>query len=277
MKHALNLILVIIATVVYASVRWYDNLPIVNWITSTQYNRPFVYRQLVPFLARGLSEFVRIDFALIFIVTLAGVGLYVAIYKLGKHFGIHNELWALLVTLSGLILFGDYRASYDVMTACLWAWALLFMFQHDHKKYTLLFPILCFNRIETSIFLIILWAIFYPREIVFLLYQITVFVSMYLVLHLTFAENTGASAWVEPLENLQRFIHNPLLTMFHIYIFVLLMYVALRNWNKKDGRLRLAFVLLVPIFLGLYFVFGQAFEIRVFWEVVPVVGAMLYG
>jgi len=33
----------------------------------------------------------------------------------------------------------------------------------------------------------------------------------------------------------------------------------------------------VPALMVLYFVFGQAFEVRVFWEVYPVIVALSYG
>lgn len=275
MKHILNIIVVTIASALYAGFHWYENFTRVNWITSTEFTRPFVYRQLVPLIVRFLSGAIRADVALILVVTLAGVGFYVSLRLLGLNFGIQNELWALLVVLAGLSMFGDFRAAYDLMTAFLWTLALLFLFQNNKRNYAILFPILCLNRIETAILLIVLWVVFYRKDVMFVGYQISVFVVMYAGLNLWFADNYGSSMWVEPMENINRFLANPLLTLCHLLVFASVMAMAIRNWNNKDLRLKTSFLVLLPVFFGLYLVFGQAFEVRVFWEVMPIIGAMI--
>lgn len=275
MKHFLNIIVVAIASAIYAGVHWYNNFTIVNWIMSTNLDKPFVYRQLVPMLVRGLSESMRMDVALILVVTLAGIGFYISLAFLGNHFGLKNELGFLITVLLGLLLFGMYRSSYDLMTAFLWTLALLFIFQHSQFLYAILFPIICLNRIETSIFLVGLWIVFYSKEWTFIVYQIVIFLSFYIGLYVTFSQNYGTSVWIEPAENLQKFLSNPRLLMLHISIFMAMIVLVLRNWSQKDYRLRRAFMVLLPVFLVLYVIFGQAFEIRVFWEMLPLVGIMM--
>ena len=271
MKIYLNSIVVAVVTFVYASSMWLGESA---EIVSTSYQRPFVYRQLVPFLVRFLDNFLPVDYTIILIVTLTGVGLYLALQSLAKFLGIENELGVLIVVLAGLALFSSYRKPYDLMTGLLWTLAILFIMQGEYKKFTALFVLVCFNRIDTASILLLVWAIFNFWRWEWVCANITIYILTFLGLRLLFMDNAGAEMWIEPIKNLQALFSFPMLLL-HLALSGIVLWLVFRNWERKSVLMRWVFLLLTPIFLVLYVVFGQAAEIRVFWELVPVVAVLV--
>lgn len=272
MKLKLNILFVAISTLVYASIYWLGNTHILEGEMSM---KPFVYRQLVPILARIISSLgIRIDHAIIFVVVCSGVGFYLVLRELVFTYYPRNEMSEFLVVLSvliGLFLFQEYRAYYDLMTAFLFTLALLFIAQGKLISYLLLFPLICLNR-ETA-FLLTVFLLVYNKNIVAFVYQVAVWSLVRLSLSTVFSQYSGA-VWVEPVENLQKFIENYPTTILHLFIIVTILFLIMMDWKFKPRFFVILFTVFAPLLSLMYIVFGQAFEVRVFWEIYPVIVAM---
>ena len=284
-KLFINTILVSVVSFVWASVYWLGNSNLwqVNLMLSTSLNRPWVYRQLVPSFARLISASgVRPDISIVLIVTFAGVGFYFSLRRLVFLLYKKSDLMEVLVIASvffGMFLFGRERLPYDLMTVFLFTLSLLLLAQDKFLAYCLLFPIVCLNR-ETG-FLLIVFTVFYDHDVrigrdsLVVLYQVLVWFAVRLGLLYAFRNNGGVDAFVMPVHNLQVFLAHPLYTLIHALVFGAILLLVVRHWWRKPLFLRKAFIIFMPILLVAYWVFGQPYELRVFWEVYPVTALLL--
>jgi len=247
-----------------------------EFVSLTLY-KPFVYRQLVPMLARAIMGLgVPANWAIVIIMTISGVGFFYALRALTRHFYPDtNDLYIFTLFVCGSLLFRDRSLPYDWMTACLFSLALLFLAQDKLLAYCLLFPVVCLNR-ETA-FLLIIFYLFYDhdirigRDVAIMLYQVLVWFGVRLSLMYIFRNNGGSDAWFMPLHNFQVFFSNPLHSLLHIIIAGVILFWVFKDWYSKPYNLRLAFSIFAPLLLVMYWVFGQPFEVRVMWEVYPVI------
>lgn len=282
-KRLIGTTAVALSTFAYAAVYWLgnDNLDQAQMLTSLQFHKPWVYRQLVPLLARAIALLgIRIDLALVLIVTVAGVGFYLALrsfasflYKLDDK----AEILIILLVVLGLLLFGYLRLPYDLMTAWLFALAFRYIALGEDDKLTVVFVLACINR-ETAFLLLLFMAPitkFRWERFAFTLKLGILFVLIQVAIRLIFQHNAGLPAWVDPIQNIRDFIDNPIRTLWHATVTAVLLWLVYRDWNKKPVYLRLAFVILKPIMAALYLVLGQAFEVRVFWEIYPVLALLM--
>jgi hypothetical protein len=286
-KTNINVFLVFIVSLAYASVYLSKNYVGVwdsDLILSVDLNRPWVYRQLVPLLARLISALgVAPDLSIALIVTLSGVGLYVSLRRLALILYGNSDTLEVIVVVSvflGMLLFGYKRLHYDLMTAFLFTLAPSLLLELKYDKYALLFPLICLNR-ETSFLLVLFWFVIILEKISFekiwlFLYQVFVWLGIRLILNTVFSNNGGADAWIEPLKNVGRFINNPLTTILHFFITAVLLYLVIKDWKYKPRFFKIAFMVFAPLLTSMYFVMGQAFEVRVFWEIYPVIVILSY-
>lgn len=265
----------------YAAIYWLGDLNLwqVELLTSINLNKPWVYRQLVPILARAIAALgIRIDLALVLVVTIAGAGFYLALRSLAFLFYKMDdkaEILIIFLVLLGMILFNYERLPYDLMTAWLFALAFLYIARGDDNRLAIVFVLASLNR-ETAFLLIIFLGVIASargnaRNQRWLIFTLTlIFVLIQLTLRIVFQENDGLISWIEPAFNLLRFKNNPVRTLVHGSITLVLLWLACRDWIRKPYYLRLAFVSLAPPLVLMYLVFGQAFEVRVFWEIYPI-------
>jgi len=273
MKNKINILLVGAVTFVWASIFWLgdNNLWQAERSASLELYKPWVYRQLVPMLARLLESIgIRIDLAIVLIVTASGIGLYLALRSLVNHYYPDNDALVVCSVFAGLLMFGYARLQYDLTTAWLWTLALLYIAKEETYNYLMLFPLICLNR-ETAFLLIIIYTIHKPHDISETAYQIGVYALVAVALRVMFADNGGVESWVEPLQNIQRFINHPVQTLLHIATAGVMLWIAAKGWQQKPAFLRLAFLVLAPALTAAYIIAGQSFEVRVFWELFPVV------
>jgi len=277
MKHALNLLVVTSTIATYAGALYLgpDRAPINRLITSLDAPKPWVYRQFVPMLARWLDLLIPLDVAIFLLVTASGVGLFVALRKLAGEFSSgtdRTDFYLMLSVLVGLFLLGDYLTLYDLTTAFLFTLALYYLKSDQEHKYLLLFPLICLNR-ETAFLLTVFCFVWMktPRDHEFIFLQAFAFISTQIILRGHFADNPGLSVWVNPLQNLEKFSADPARTLIHLSITAVILWAVLRDWGSKPAFLRLAFVTFAPILSVAYLVTGQAYEVRVFFEIMPVI------
>jgi hypothetical protein len=239
----------------------------------------------VPVLARALASLgIRIDLALVLVVITAGVGFYLALRSLAFLFYKQDdqaEIMIILLVLIGMLIFYDERLPYDLMTACLFTLVLQALARSDHRRLLIVFTLACLNR-ETAFLLIIFHAaVLFLRQDVrqngfrVLTIQTFIFCFVQLYLHLVFSENPGSVAWIEPKQNLLQFMDHPHLTILHGSITSLCLLLIYKDWTQKPYFLRLALISMGPPLVLMYLAFGQAFEIRIFWEIYPILGLLL--
>ena len=245
------------------------------------YTRPFVYRQLVPLLARGI-EFLGVPagVALVVVMTLSGVGFYLALRKLAQefyHLSNKQELYLVAGVLGSMLVMGAYRKPYDLMTALLFTLAFRYMWRGRSREYFLVFVLSCVNR-ETTFLLILLYVVFswlmsVPFWQVFKMTvcQVMIFVLITYVLRIALAEAPGSGLWIEPAENIIRFTDQPYRFLLHLGGAFLVLWWVFREEPKKPTFWLVSFVVISPVLTLMYLVCGQAFELRAFWEISPLV------
>lgn len=278
MKLYLNSLIVAVISFLWSYIYYADGL----W--AEDYTRPFVYRQLVPLLARGI-EFLGVpgNIALIVVMTLSGVGFYLALRKLAQEFydlSNRQDIYLLVGTLASVLVLGIFRKPYDLMTVCLVSLFLYYFWTDQKVKHLITFALACLNR-ETAILLVLFYVVYLfsllkyksvRREIIGMsLLQGAIYLLITLGIRYMFAATEGSSAWIEPTENILKFSNQPYRTLLHLSVTIFLMWWMSRGWEHKPYYLRYAFSLFAPLLLIMYVVFGQAFEIRVFWEISPLV------
>lgn len=278
MKYYLNSLVVAVISFLWSYIYYADGL----W--AEDYTRPFVYRQLVPLLARGI-EFLGVpgNIALIVVMTLSGVGFYLSLRILAIQFytwSDRQDIYLLAGTLASMLVLGIFRKPYDLMTACLVSLFLYYFWTGQKVKHLIVFALACLNR-ETAILLVLFYVVFLLTllkyksvrwEIVGMsVLQGVIYLLITLGIRYVFVTTEGSSAWIEPAENILKFANQPYRFMLHLYGLLGLLWWMSRGWERKPYYLRYAFGLFAPLLLIMYVVFGQAFEIRVFWEIAPLV------
>lgn len=281
-KVFIGYLFVTVAIALWASVHFLgpDKLVMDEIITSANFHRPWVYRALIPILARALSFVMPLDWAIVLLVTLSGVGFYHALRKLASVFyPITNrmELYLLGSVFAGLFLFWGYFTIYDLATACLFTMGLYYIYQYDFHRFIFVFVLACLNK-ETAILLVLLWFIRlnglkwrgFFHQLVYSYAPAWFYLLISMQIRLYFHDNPGSTLWLEPLQNLQRFTADPARTALHLAATLLILGFVFRGWNHKPLFLRLAFVVFAPLLFAAYIVMGQAYEVRIFWELYPV-------
>lgn len=266
----------------YASV-WVGNdiLPYVEQQVYGLIDKPFVYRQLVPVMARILTKIsgIRADVAVVTIIIFFAIGfaysyryLYTAFWK-NSFFADFTTI--LCVELLFLLVVKDKKI-YDIATVFLITLALGLLARQKFVGFFLLYPLACLNR-ETTFLLTVFFAIFYFKRIdkrtywFGLVYQSLIYLAIRLALGLWFIHNPGTLAYYRPLENIRLYIAHPFTTFISVAFLLLILYFVINKWSGKPIFLRVGFVVFFPILMLLYVILGVSFEFRVFIEVYPIV------
>ena len=74
----------------------------VTYITQFIQQKPYVFRVLVPFFTRILSDILSIppDYAILIMVTIVYIGAYWALQNLGSAFS-DDQIWIMVISLAG--------------------------------------------------------------------------------------------------------------------------------------------------------------------------------
>lgn len=171
---------------------------------------------------------------------------------------------------------------YDLPTVVTFALGLAFLARGKWQAYMWLFVLGCVNR-ETTALLTLVFAVYFFRRMSWgvwfsgICLQGLIFVVIRIQLMWLFADKAGSAFWFQPRENLEAFLRVPWLGAVHWAVFALIIWLCVRNWQRKPVFLRTAFTVLMPVSLVLYVVLGNAFEVRVFAEVFPVAWALAFS
>lgn len=246
--------------------------------------RPFVYRMLVPELVDiwmwfGLPK----DLSYILTISLSFLGFIVAFKILLQEITGKVDWGMMYVSSWGLILLvWAYSKPYDIMTVFLMTLCYLFIWKQNHFYLALLFPVLCLNR-ETAFLITLVCAVWFWRKmslsnwLSMLTYQTTVFVALQGLIRIHYSSAVGENFQSNFWSNLQIFYQHPYGTLALLFGAGLLLYFACLHWNQKNSFLKTSLVVLFPVQILLYLLFGRGYEIRVFAEVYPIVALLIYS
>lgn len=286
MKHRFGIVKVVLLAVVAAMALEYigfaiDHPEYSRAIVMGQDDRPYVYRALVPFVARCLTwTGMRADVALTVVVVSSAIGL---VYGLIYFFSSQMQddilrwfVWSAFGVLVFMLVFFIRRKSYDLSTAMFFAFGLGMMAQRKWNEYFALFAFANVNR-ETSVLLMVVWGIYALGDKglrgkgywVALGYQGYLFMVIRICLMVIFANNPGVAMLIRPIENLRLFAAEPGWAVVHWIIWGAILVSGFRF--HVPGVARVAFWVLMPALTLMYLVMGVSFEIRVFAELFPVI------
>lgn len=265
---------------------------IVSFIWSSEYYlnqvdrfanvRPFVYRTLVPTLAH-LIEFVGVPsgISLVIIMTLSGVGFYLALRKLALEFSdltSWQELGLVVGVLVSMFLFGQYRHPYDMMTAFLFTLGFYYIYNVEVWKYLVVFTLACVNR-ETAFLLIPIsimswhggFLFYYMHKKIWVVWlaSVGIFGITTYTIRQHFSSYPGFTLLIDPAGNIQQLASHP-----YEFILGIAFVSGLMAWmfrKPQPSFLKLSFAILAPILIVMWIVCGQWDEIRVMWEISPIV------
>lgn len=241
--------------------------------------RPFVFRALIPLFTRGLAWLTEIPVNVALTVVWLG---FAALFYIGMLHLLGEDAWmpAALAFVAFTAIFVKDAKPYDIPTAAFFALGLGLMQHGKLKQFFWMYPLACLNR-ETTFLLTLVFAVHFWRRIGWRAYvrglalQAAIFAAVYGGLAWTFRNMPGSGFMWRPQENLELFAADPLRTGLHLLGFGIVIWFALRGWDRKPVLLRTAFVTLLPALAVLYLCLGWAFEIRVFAEVFPVAAALV--
>ncbi len=243
--------------------------------------RPFVYRVLVPFLARALERLTGIQavYCMIFLVVLSAIGLFYSLRYFYTAFRRNDEYAGMFSLISCeitflLVLIGV--KPYDIVTVMFFALAFGLLARGKFNIYYLIFVIASINR-ETTFLLTLFFIVYFfnriprPQYLLGVLYQGIAYVVVKILIMAAYAGVPGTPAQWRPLEVLKGYIDKPVwFAVLFFLFFCILIAIALWRWNEKPLFLRVAFITIFPIQLILHIFLGYSYEIRVFAEVFPI-------
>lgn len=185
------------------------------------------------------------------------------------------SLVALLLIVQGFV----FGYIYDFSALLLMTLSYGLLVRKNLLAYVLLFPLVTLNK-ETSILLILVyWLHFHTMEdkrtfYTYLAAQIGTFVIIKIALYWAFRDNLGDSFEFHLPEHFieyQRIFREfPLLIIYYFVIMIGPSLLMAYRWEEKPLFLQNALLTFGPLFF-LYLLFGFPFELRVFYEIYPIV------
>jgi hypothetical protein len=186
------------------------------------------------------------------------------------------DLVPLLATL-GLIPFFTHGYVYDLTVLFLFTLELALLAHFRWWLFLLIFPLVCLNK-ETAFLLTLVFAVYFWRDgrlsrgryLEALVFQGVVFVTIKLGLTWIFRNNPGAAMAFHLSRHLRVYRQNPILTLAYGSFLALLTFLTFYRWSEKPKLLLSGTLMSIPLSF-LYLLGGWPFELRVFYEVYPVV------
>ena len=274
--------------------------------------RPFIYRTLVPWLARVIAPAVPHSIAaqvthlpdpiqktfnalreggydrqaaiVLLLMFLSLVGFAYAqqnfLTALGmvssqEHFAL--PLLAQIFILPFSIFFGYI---YDLPQLFLVTLGLLFLLRGEWAMYLITLALACLNK-ETTVLLIAVFSLYYLRRlplktfITLLTVQLLIFSAIRILLMVLFRNNPGTPLLLTLMVHYEQYMEYPPAILINLAFFLPLVFLSLRGWERKHPFLRAGSVMFVALFL-MYFIAGMPVEFRVFLDALPVVSTLIY-
>ena len=248
-----------------------------NWVP-----KPFVYRQFVPLICRGLMAIFNLNAGIAYmsVVTVTTLGSAYSLQYFFSSFWKKNLFSDLAIILGlgvmFLLIHNRQMKIYDTSTLFFFTLSLALIKREKTMVYLFLFPIICLNK-ETSILLTVIYFFsFKNKQNPKLFYgsislQILIYFFIRLLLLHAFQNNEGVVAQFWPVRNLLIYLERPTQSIIFFTIIGIILLVIFKDWKDKPIFLRNSFILLGAPLSALYFFMGVSFEFRVFIEIFPLI------
>ena len=244
-----------------------------------EYSKPFIYRQLVQTLTDiiPLSELYSLIYVEVFFCIGLGL-LMLHFYEKNYKVSFSNDV-AIVLAFGLVIAVLNYsfpwKKYYDAPTA--FFFLLLFILWQE-EKYLLSIPVFalaCINR-ETTILIVPILIFMRPQWGVHI-FQVLFFIGLRVIMTNVFADFPGDSIWIRPEYNLAVHAENIRQTIEVVIFSSIILLLFFRNVPRLDLSAVVFVGFLLPVSFVLYIICGNAFELRVFAEVMPMLfmGAFL--
>jgi hypothetical protein len=243
-----------------------------------QMAKPYVYRQLVPLLARLLIWMTdtRVDIALVAVIALSAVAAILALGAFLEEFEIENskrkEVIGAVVLF--VLLVKDAKI-YDFATVAMFTICLILLHRRKFWWYQVAFLLACINR-ETTFLLILFFAFHFFGALgghgyfTHLFLQALMFVSVRIGMLVVFWRNPGTSVQFNFFQNLQDFANHPINALVVLVLVLSFGWLIIKNWLTLPKFLQDVVITFTPPLFVMYFLFGHTLELRVFLELFPV-------
>ncbi len=243
--------------------------------------RPFAYRVLLPLLAEFARLVVPLD-PMVYqgaLMFASFVGFIVALRTLAQTF------WAPSRALDYLMLFSiplsiplslDHQHTYDLPLACLFTWGIVWIAQKKWVPFVFCYTIACFNK-ETTLFLTVIFVVCWNQGYAsgrfwrLLAMQLSIYALIRVALMYIFRHNPGTLIGYNLPYHVLAFQLYPLKSLTYLGSLALVGALIGHKLREKPLFLRRALFSTLPFMLAMYVVSGYPFEIRIFYEVYPLV------
>jgi hypothetical protein len=169
---------------------------------------------------------------------------------------------------------------YDLPQMFLFAVSSILLYQRRWGLYFILLAIATLNK-ETSLLLILIYAAYYFRQlplrkyIVLLASQLALFGGIQGTIRYIYRDNPGNTMyWTFPY-HMDQYAAYPVTFSITAIIFGMFIYLIFKDWTNKPAFLRYASIAFF-ITLILFFVGGMPMEFRIFLDILPIFGIMLF-
>jgi len=275
--------------------------------------RPAAYRILLPTLAEASRNLVPAQMVARFEAAPRGTVLVEAFHNLGGGTYPAQAIVVLVLILTSLIGFVfvekkllqelGYRPEeqavlplviavftvplsiyfsyfYDLPQVFLFALSLLFLYRRDWLAYMITLAVALLNK-ETSILAVVVFGVYYfsrlPRRNYLLLLgvQLGIFIAVRSFISSMVSDQPGQPIFWTIKDHIQQYTKYPSTFIFTLVFLGIILFLVFRNWQAKPVFLRSASAVFV-LMLILFFAAGMPMEFRVFLDVLPVFGVLLF-
>jgi Gpi18-like mannosyltransferase len=274
-------------------------------------DRPYVYRQLIPVISKFtawlvpqwaielfqkgpdilkntinlLSQGIYPREAIIAIILIYSclVGFIFAERSLLKQLEYSQDAEQIIpIVLTILILpltvFHGYI--YDLPQLFLFTLGLLFIVRKQWHFYLPLLAIATLNK-ETSVFLMVIFALYFFRSLdrktyfVLLIAQTIIYVFVHGLIVYLYRNNPGQSIYWTIELHIHQYSQYPITFLVTLLFFGAILFLVFKGWQSKPVFLRISFSVFF-MFLVLFFAGGREMEFRVFIDILPIFGTLMF-
>lgn len=245
--------------------------------------KPYTYRLLLPILVKVIISIVPGTTAksvASVLIYLSLLGFVISVRYFCSAFwkpSIFTDLMALLAPLAMTPLMFVANHIYDLSVLFFFTLGLAFLAHARLRSFLWLFPFVCLAK-ETALLLTLVFAVHFYRKIdrrlfyQILTLQILMWNGIRFILKWIFWNNLGGDFEIHLRDWLYAVSIAPVL-MFLIYAVAVLLLglLIIRGWNSSPIFIRQVALFIVPLLSILHLFLGMPLELRVFFEVYPVV------
>jgi hypothetical protein len=169
---------------------------------------------------------------------------------------------------------------YDLPQVFLFSLSTLFLYRGSWPAYLAFLTISLLNK-ETSAFLIIVFALYYYQRLsrrdfaMLLVLQLGIFAVIRTIITYVFRDNPGVPIYWSMRHHLEQYTNYPSTFIFTLFFLGGILFLMVKDWKEKPVFLQYTSLLFFLVLI-LFFFAGMPMEFRVFLDILPVFGILLF-